>query len=232
MNKITQWYPSFADKTFPTVFLQLSAEEKALLVGEHHDSNVKSNLVKRINKSIHALPGSCFVATDSCAPTDSEFFAKLKPCSNGENAIKLLTSSNKVKVALSSEDCQHLTIRPYRRMDKTREFRLFVYGGELVSMSQYCLERHFRRLEGHKQTFWEKAREFFTELKPFLTDTEAVIDVYLCSDGTFLIVDFNTWGEPTQPLLMRKWDRDWSENQGIRLIKPPMKMKGDVKVSF
>lgn len=232
MNKITQWYPSFADKTFPTVFLQLSAEEKALILGSHHDANVKSALAKRINKSIHALPGTCFIATDSCAPTDSEFFAKHKSCSNAETALKLLSSSNKVKAALSSDDVQHLIVRPYRRMDKTREFRLFVYGGELVAMSQYCLERHFRRLEGHKQTYWDKALSFFSELKPFLTEQETVIDVYLCSDGEFLIIDFNTWGEDTKPLLMRKWDRDWLENQGIRLIKPPMKMKGDVKISF
>ena len=58
------------------------------------------------------------------------------------------------------------------------------------------------------------------------------MDVYFTSANEILILDFNPWGEPTAPLIMKTWDRDWSEEAGINLIPPPIKVGGDVNVSF
>jgi hypothetical protein len=59
-----------------------------------------------------------------------------------------------------------------------------------------------------------------------------VVDVYLCSDASLLIVDLNRWGEDTDPKLLKTWDRNWDETVGLKLIPPPVAMKGDVSVSF
>jgi len=61
---------------------------------------------------------------------------------------------------------------------------------------------------------------------------DLVVDVYFTSDDRVLIVDLNPWGDPTDPLLFKTWDRDWAEEAGIKLIPRPVKMKGEVSVSF
>ena len=137
----------------------------------------------------------------------------------------------KAKEELKSGRSERIVIRPYRRMDKTREFRLFVYEGKLSGMSQRILERHFRRLEGRREDYWKRAQDFIDEVSSFLVDKNVAIDIYFTSDGSVLIVDMNQW-EECDPLLFRKWDRDWSEVSGLKLMSEPIKMQGDVKVSF
>ena len=231
MQLTTQWYSSFSEHTFPTLFIRLTDEEQAFLIGDSADQKVVSHLEERLQQAMNSLPGKSFVALDNCAPTDVENFIKLKAQSSASSAIKLLQSSEKVKTSLKEKKAVHLYVRPYRRMDKTREFRLFIHNRQLVGMSQYCLERHFRRLEGRKDEFWNKALAFAAEVTPFLQDENQIIDIYFTSNGTVLINDFNDWGEAT-PLLLRSWDRDWSEVAGIKLMKPPRQMKGNVEVTF
>ena len=61
---------------------------------------------------------------------------------------------------------------------------------------------------------------------------ELVMDIYISSDDRTYIVDLNPWGPPTDPLLLRSWDRDWSKPVGIVLMDPPAKLSGNVDVSF
>ena len=145
--------------------------------------------------------------------------------------IPLLQDSEKVRTALQEGHCESIVLRPYRRMDKTREFRLFIFEKQLSGMSQRNLERQFRRLEGRKDEFWQKAQEFIGQLSPFLEVGNVVVDIYFTADNQILIVGFNQW-EECNPLLFKKWDRDWSEPSGIKLMAAPIKMQGDVKVSF
>jgi hypothetical protein len=62
---------------------------------------------------------------------------------------------------------------------------------------------------------------------------DIVIDCYIESnDRTVRVIDVNSWGGDTDPLLLQTFDRDWSETVGIKLMLPPTKISGDVAVSF
>ena len=231
MQGISDWYISLGDFTFPTVFAKLSEAEKQIFVSDSANADTVSNLIKRIDRAITALPGACFIGLNTCAPDDAPVFQRKKSHSSGKTAIDLLKNSQKVKSALNDSTDDTLAIRPYRRMDKTREFRLFVYKGKLSGMSQRNLIRHFRRLDSKREEYWDRAQAFFNEISALVEFENIVIDIYFTSDGSVLIVDMNEW-EKCDPLLFRKWDRDWSETAGLKLMSEPIKMNGDVKVSF
>ncbi|MCM8542201.1 MAG: cell division cycle 123 family protein [Lentisphaeraceae bacterium] len=231
MQGISDWYISLGDYTFPTVFAKLSNAEKQVLLNEASSTEVKDELVHRIDRAITALPGACFIGLNTCAPDDAPVFQRKKSHSSGKTAIELLKNSKKVKSALSESKDDTLAIRPYRRMDKTREFRLFIFNGQLSGMSQRNLIRHFRRLDSKREEYWDKAGSFYKEISPLINVENVVIDIYFTSEGKILIVDMNKW-EDCDPLLFRKWDRDWSEVAGLKLMSEPIKLNGDVKVSF
>jgi hypothetical protein len=227
MNKISEWYPFLGHLTFPTVFLALSSEECSVL----QENKALASLEERISRAIASLPGSCVVGVDSCMPTDSASFQKSKALKNGKLALKMLSESDKVKAALADGD-KTITVRPYRRMDKTREFRLFVKGGDLKAMTQRNLERHFKRLEARRELYWQKGLDFIQEIKKYIAEKDYVVDIYFTSTADVMIVDFNSWGEPTLPLLMKTWDRDWASAEGLKLMAEPIQLGGDIKVSF
>ena len=226
MNKISQWYPLLGHLTFPTVFIGLTDEGASSIIA----GTASDDLEQRIDRAISSLPGSCVVGIDNVMPTDSSIFQKNRALKTGKAALKMLASSEKCLNALKDE--RTLIVRPYRRMDKTREFRLFIKDGQLSAMSQRNLERHFRRLEDRREVYWEKAQEFTANILRYIKDDELVVDIYFTSTGEIMIIDFNDWGAPTDTLLFKKWDRDWSEVTGLKLMAPPIKMSGDIKVSF
>ena len=57
------------------------------------------------------------------------------------------------------------------------------------------------------------------------------MDIYITSRQEIIIIDFNCWGEPTDPLLL-SWDADWDNVAGMHIIPAPTKISGSVKVSF
>ncbi len=227
------WYTSLANHTFVTSFVRLRDEEISALQKGEIDTPVARNVIHRLNEPMNSFKGNCFVFVDTAAPTDTERFAgKRGAVFSAKSAWRYLAESAKVRRAAADGLVQSICIRPFRRMNQTREFRLFIHGRRLKGMSQYWLIRHFRRLEGHKQKFWDMAEKFVSEIAWVLPTDNIVMDIYLTSSNEILIVDFNPWGEPTKPLLFDRWDRDWSKVEGIRLIPPPMKISGDINVSF
>lgn len=232
MFGISTWYTALSDHTFPTVFLLLSPGEIAALLAADREADDARHTLVRLDAAMRALPGASVVGTDVCAPTDVLPRGRHRPLHAARTAWERLAASAKVRDALQSGAADRLIVRPYRRMDKTREFRLFVFEGRLAAMSQYCLERHFRRLAGRVSRLWEQGREFARVIIPLLPAPTLTVDVYLTSEGRFLIVDLNPWGPPTDPLLLHRWERDWHEPLGLRIIPEPVKMKGDVSVSF
>ncbi len=238
MFAISDWYSSLGSLSFPTLFIRLAPEEKAALLSGDAECPAATTVINRLDEAIRAqprlpgLPGSAFAGADICAPTDSPKYRPGTSVGSGEEAWRLLASSPKVQAAFRDGRTERLTIRPFRRMDKTREFRMFFRGGKLLAMSQYCLERHFRRLEGRKAEIWQRGLDLAAAMTPFLPDTTLTADCYLKSDGEMMLVDLNPWGPPTDPLLFRNWDRDWENAGGLKLIPPPVTMGGDVKVSF
>ena len=231
--RTASWYQELADHTFPTSFVKLNAKELKALADGQKDGDIAEGIQQRLKMPMSSFPWNCFVFTDTVAPTDTERFEnKRGAVYSPESAWRFLTESNKVKNAASNGEIEHICVRPFRRMSKPREFRLFIKEGKLKAMSQYWLIRHYRRLAGRKDFFWQCASELVDKIAWLLPNPDIVMDVYFTSTNQILIIDFNPWGEPTSPLILKTWNRDWEKTEGIKLIEPPIKVGGEVNVSF
>ncbi len=236
------WYPVLASHTFLTSFVRLRKEAvAALIAGENQEDfdrpdelpSAVSAVIEDLRKPMAAIPGNCFVSVDTCAPTDTErFAAKRGAVYSPESAWKFLTRSEKVRAAARRGEVEYVCLRPFRRMNRTREFRLFIYNRQLNAMSQYNLIRHFRRLEGVRHKYWTMANNFINDIAWLLPMENLVMDIYITSSDKILIVDLNPWGAPTDPLMLMRWERDWSQPAGIVLMDPPTSISGNVNVSF
>ncbi len=226
------WYPALSEHTFITSFVKLKpAEIEALAQGETKGEAVRE-VIERMRRPMDAILGNRFVFADTAAPTDTERFAgKRGAVHSPESAWRFLAESYKIREAAASGNVEYICIRPFRRMNKTREFRLFIRDGELSAMSQYWLIRHFRRMEGVKEEYWNKVQAFVQSIQWALPAQTLVMDIYCTSDGNILIVDLNKWGE-CDPKLLHSWDRDWSKPAGILMMPPPTMITGNVNVSF
>ncbi len=231
--KTSEWYQSLADHTFPTSFLKLKKDEKDALAAGEVDGEAGKEVQNRLKIPMNLFPGNCFVFVDTAAPTDTERFeTKRGAVHSPASAWRYLCESEKVRSAVKSGESDHICIRPFRRMSQPREFRIFIKDGKLSAMSQYWLIRHYRRLEGRKNFYWDNSKKLVEKINWLLPASTIVMDVYFTSANEILILDFNPWGEPTAPLIMKTWDRDWNKESGINLIPSPIKVSGDVNVSF
>jgi len=239
MIPVSTWYDSLGQFTFPTVFIALKPVEIIALLEGNNKEDTSEEVVRAgekiresLSRAIRALPGNCFVGADVCAPVDSVYFPDSTKVSTGSEAWEILRSSNRVKEAFKEERTKRLTVRPYRKMNRIREFRLFFYERYLVAMSQMNLERHFARFAKRRDYLWNQAWILAEEINEYLPEDNLVVDIYFCSNGEILVVDMNKWGPPTDPLLLRSWDQDWRRQPGLKLIPPPANLGGDVSVSF
>jgi len=227
------WYSALSAYTFPTSFIKLREDEIQTIVKGESKGAVVEGIIQRLAPPMKAIPGNAFVFTDAAAPTDTtRFKAKRGAVFSAESAWKVISRSDKIRKAAFNGMVKYICIRPFRRINRTREFRLFIYGKELRAMSQYWLIRHYRRLEGPKMFYWEKACSFVKEISWLLPSENLVMDIYFTSAKNIMIIDINQWGAPTAPLLLNTWDRNWEQTTGIALMPPPVKISGDVNVSF
>ena len=229
---VSDWYLSLGNYSFPTVFIQLRDDDKKALLAGDADSEAGQRLLGRIAYVIDHLPGASFVHADSCAPTDSKTFRDLDGGTKvARTAWRILQESEKVRNALRNDETNRIALHPYRRMDHSREFRLFVQKRELKGVSQRFLNRHHPRLEKRRDEIWTIASSLIEEVADFLPADDLVVDIYLTASGKMMILDMNAWGETTDPLLFSTWDREWSGLE-VMLMPKPMRLRGDVSVSF
>ncbi len=235
------WYPVLAEHAFVTSFVKLRPEAIGALAAGAGGKSAPGKEWEKVVRSVIAdlaapmagIPGNCFTSVDKCSPTDTERFElKRGAVYSPQSAWRFLASSAKVRAAADRGEVEYICLRPFRRITWPREFRLFIRGGQLNAMSQYHLIRHFRRLEGMRRHYWRLVSKFIDSIAWKLPAEDLVMDIYITSEEKVLIIDLNCWGEPTDPLLLRRWDRDWSEPAGIVLMAPPAKLHGDVNVSF
>ncbi|NOY82543.1 MAG: hypothetical protein GXP31_16215 [Kiritimatiellaeota bacterium] len=232
MIGISTWYTTLGEYSFPTVFLALDPEERDALTAGELTGPAPKRVAARLQRAIRNLTGACFVGADVCAPTDSPHFRAGRWVSFGRSAWKLLASSEKVRAAFLSGQTCSLTVRPFRRMDRSREFRMFFHERHLTAMSQYHLDGCFPKIVGRQVEVWRSAKTFGAVVAKRLPVSSVVADAYLTSSDRWMLVDLNPWGSPTDPLLFKTWDRDWGETPGLKLVPGPVKMKGDISVSF
>ena len=230
---VSAWYRELADHTFPTSFVRLNDAELAALAEGQVEGEIPAEVQRRLKLPMASFPGNCFVFTDCVAPTDTErFLNKRGAVYSPRSAWRYLAESKKVRAAALGRGFEHICVRPFRRISKPREFRLFIKGGHLKAMSQYWLVRHFRRLEGRREAYWKLAESLVQGISWRLPEKDVVMDIYITSRNEVLIIDLNCWGAPTSPLMLRSWERDWDVDTGIKLIPPPTKVSGEVNVSF
>lgn len=232
MIGISEWYTKLGELSFPTVFLVLDGEEKRSLIEQDDASATAKQLSARLQKAIKAVFGTGFVGTDLCAPTDSPRYSPGKWVTFGRTAWRLLAESEKVRSVLQNEQTNLLIVRPFRRMDKAREFRVFVHQRKPVAISQYHLDRHLPGIVKREREILSKTHKLIDRIAARLPAENIVVDIYITSDGEIMLVDMNPWGGDTDPLLLRTWERDWSTDSGLVLVPEPIKMKGDISVSF
>ncbi len=216
---VSGWYPTLADYTFPTTFVKLKDSDMNLLAEKVTKGDDVKSLVKRIERAQYAFSGGTFVFADTLSPNDtSRFKTKKGAVHSAQSAWNNLTLSKKVVSAAVNREFDCICVRPYRNITYAREFRLFIYNGSLKLMSQRWLKRHYGRLEGRTKNYWKKAKSFVDSISWLLPDQTIVMDVYITSSEKILIIDFNTWGNPTDVLLGSSWDIDWNVELGIKVL--------------
>ncbi|MCQ2377590.1 MAG: cell division cycle 123 family protein [Victivallaceae bacterium] len=231
------WYEALSEYAFPTRFVPVPEELARLIASGDAEAVAASPLadamISELKKVLAGVPGNCFASIDGCAPTDTERYAGKRGATySAKSTFFNLASSAKVRAAAAAGAMKNICIRPFRRMSWPREFRLFIRDGKLSAMSQYHLVRHFRRLEGYRDRYWQMAADFAEMISDRLPAGNIVADIYFTSGWEILLIDFNVWGPPTDPLMLLDWDRDWSEPAGICLMAEPYRLQGDVNVSF
>ena len=229
---ISTWYTSFGNYTFPSSFIRLNESEKDALLNKDTSSKISRSVIDKLDYVIDHLPGSCFLHADSCAPTDSaKFKASDFSVKKGQTAWEILIESTKVVSAFKSSETERLGLHSYRRIDKYREFRAFIHGRKLITMSQRYINKHVSKLNGRESEIWQLAQQLFENCSDFLPFEDIVVDLYLTSTKRLMILDMNEWGK-CDPLLLKEWDQDWSAVSGLKLVPKPLKLSGDVSVSF
>ncbi|HBM15186.1 MAG TPA: hypothetical protein DD381_02400 [Lentisphaeria bacterium] len=217
---ISAWYPTLADHTFPTTFVKLKESDIELIANGITQSNEVDSLINRLGNAQSAFHGATFVLSDTVAPTDTpRFIDKKGAVHSPQSAWNNLVLSAKVRAAAKRKDFEFICIRPFRNMTYLREFRLFIYGKTLKLMSQTQLDRPYKRLTLRKEFWWGMANEFIDDIAWLLPDNNIVMDIYFTSKDEIMILDFNPWGNPTDPLLAKEWTLDWNINYGLKLLE-------------
>jgi hypothetical protein len=216
---ISSWYSTLADYTFPTTFVKLKDTELDMLANGITEESEVYNIVNRISKAQHGFSGNTFVFADTIVPTDTERFAfKKGAVYSATSAWRNLTESTKIRTAAKNREFECICVRPFRNMTNYREFRLFIFEGKLALMSQYWQTRHYHRLDIKKDFYWAEAEELVDEISWLLPVQTIVLDIYFTSKDQIILIDFNKWGKPTDPLLVQSWDMDWNNEHGIKII--------------
>ena len=235
---IPGWYPRLGAYSLFTTFVTLPEEARAYLASSDRENfegaeALNARMIELLRRPMEAFSGYVFATVDRCAPTDTiRFEERHGAVHRASQTWNIICDSDKVRRSAAAGEVTSICLRPFHRMNIPREFRLFIRKGELVAMSQYHLIRHFRRLEGVKIKYWKLAERLVKLVAWTLPLEELVMDIYIASNDRTYIVDLNPWGPPTDPLLLRSWDRDWSKPIGIVLMEPPAKLSGEVDVSF
>lgn len=231
--RMPEWYPKLKNDCFPTAFLELDGDELEALKNGQSDGEAVESLLPELKRVMSTFRGPRFFSVDTAAPTDTARFKEKRGAVYSEvSAWKVLTSSEKIHKAAADGLVSSICIRPFRRMQPAREFRLFIRDGKLVGMSQYWLIRHFRRLPGRLERYWKSAQSLVERIAPQLPVPDLAMDIYFKKNSEILIIDLNPWGSPTDPLMYSTWDRDWSQPGKCEIVPPPHMISGNIDVRY
>lgn len=230
---VPNWYPRLSVNSFPTSFVFLRDYEIQALADGVTESDAVDGVIPRLEAAMSNYGYNRFVFADHAAPTDTERFLNKKGAvRSAKSAWKILVSSEKIRQNASDGKVTAICVRPFRRMNPAREFRLFIKNGLLRGMSQYWLVAHFPHMMRHREEYWNLAQEFVKTNAFALPASDVVADIYFTSSREILIIDLNPFMPPTDAKMFNTLDTDWSTEQGLKIIPVPHKVSGDVNVSF
>ncbi|KAL4591261.1 hypothetical protein LXL04_004219 [Taraxacum kok-saghyz] len=186
-------------------------------------------LESQINQSIAALGGSIFPKLNWTSPKDSSWISPtgtLK-CTSFTEIVLLLKSSDSLvhdlchaydlcndRTAPPRPDCFFLALRKwYPSLHPEMEFRCFVRNGNLVGISQREVTGFYPVLIERKRELESGITEFYEgKVRGRFESERYTFDVYVRADGEVKLLDFNTWGGVTLPLLFT-WEELESESE-------------------
>lgn len=231
---VPNWYPRLSVNSFPTSFVFLRDYEIQALAEGVTESEAVDGIIPRLDAAMSNYGYNRFVFVDHAAPTDTERFKnKRGAVRSAKSAWNVLVSSEKIRQNASDGKVTAICVRPFRRMNPAREFRLFIKGGELRGMSQYWLVAHFPRLMKYREQYWDMAKDFVMKNAFAFPCPDVVADIYFTSSDEILIIDLNPFAPPTDAKMFNTLDRtDWMSNPCIKIVPVPHKVSGDVNVSF
>ncbi len=235
--RMQDYYTSLSAVSFPTVFVPLTAEELQALAKGCKEGDVVKNVVERIAGAVKNLPASRFISLDTFSPVDTERYREKKGavCSP-ESIWSILCDSARTREEAANGTIKNIVIRPFRRMDVAREFRLFIKGKKIAGMSQYHLVRHFQRLVEREEEYTNLAASFVEKIAPFLPEEDVVVDIYITHTRRIILVDLNKWGKTTDAKML-KWEELEKFNPGTDrpkygIVPAPRKISGKLQVKF
>jgi len=184
-------------------------------------------LEAKISSVIDEFGGSVFPKLNWSSPRDSMWMTTLGSlqCTNPSEIFLLLKSSDFVAHDLchAYERCIDyeanqarpsfaLVLKKWYDLKPAMEFRCFVKNNVLIGISQRDHASFYSYLIPMKIDIQHKIQEFFdVHIKSQYFDDTYVFDVYMQNMKVF-IVDFNPWGDVTDPLLF-----DWEDLNNMEL---------------
>lgn len=174
-----------------------------------------------IESARQELGGSVFIKLNWSSPKDAKWMTGSLKCTSLDDMILLLKSSDFIThdllklVEMEATQKVYLSLRKWKSIRPSMEFRCFVRQDQLIGISQrYCGECYpflaekkpsvRREIEAFHQTLMKQSSVF--PLSSF------VFDVYFQENDRLILLDFNVFDEVTDSLLF-SWDELVSEQR-------------------
>ena len=189
-----------------------------------------TELTKTIEDAIKDLGGEVFPKLNWSAPRDAAWISyngTLK-CTTASDVYLLLKSSDRV-----SHDINHpfrkcedgedntlmessgfvLVLRQWQEIPSSTEFRCFVKKGHIIAICQRDTASHYPYIAENYNEIHSQIKNFFQKkISNKFPDTSYVFDIYLKSSKVIKLLDFNPFGNLTDPLLFT-----WEELSQVEL---------------
>ncbi|KAA6426686.1 MAG: cell division cycle protein [Trebouxia sp. A1-2] len=177
-------------------------------------------VLAEVQQAIEVLGGTIIPKLNWSCPKDATWVTATNSikCTNADEVLLLLKSSDRVAhdICNAFDSCEGqpqqdvpytLVLKKYYDLKPEREFRCFVQGHDLIGVSQRDVTQHFPALADEASDLEEIILEFFEEhVQHKFPDPDYTMDVYVATNRTVRLMDFNPIGGSTAPLLF-----DWDE---------------------
>ncbi|XP_038054471.1 cell division cycle protein 123 homolog [Patiria miniata] len=210
------------------IYLPASPTDETSDIIDEDDEDAQSRipsfpgLEESIRTAIHNLGGRVFPKLNWSAPRDASWMAcgNTLQCSCVNDIFLLLKSSDFVTHDLTSPfehctDCEQgpqdtlyeLVLRRWCDISEATEFRVFVKNDDIIGISQRDHTNFFPDLGPLAEQIHNEIEDFHDRhIAGNFLDHDYVYDIYRQDKRKFLLIDFNPFGETTDPLLF-----DWED---------------------